>query len=309
MQGTRMDPQGGATVAGVELGGTKCIATLARGREILAQERVPTTRPDETLPALAALLDGWWRDAPFAALGVASFGPIDLDLASPTYGSMTSTTKLEWVNAPVLPRLAGNFPVPLGFDTDVNGAAMAEMLWGAGRGLASLAYITVGTGIGVGLIVDGKPVLGFTHAELGHLRVARMPGDDWPGACPYHGGCVEGLASGPAIAARLGGRPAQDIPADDPVWETVAHALAQLCHALVCTTAPERILVGGGVAGGQPQLLARIEPLLVESLAGYVRLPGDGPYVTRPGLGDDAGPLGPIALAHAALAVPGEAGA
>ena len=304
-----MDVEPRALVAGVELGGTKCIASLARGREIVAQERVPTTRPDETLPALAAVLDRWWRDAPFAALGVASFGPIDLDVASPTYGWMTSTTKLEWVNTPVLPPLARNFPVRLGFDTDVNGAAMAEMLWGAGRGLTSLAYITVGTGIGVGLIVDGKPVLGFTHAELGHLRVARLPGDDWPGACLYHGGCVEGLASGPAIAARLGGRPAQEIGAEDPVWETVAHALAQLCHALVCTTAPERILVGGGVAGGQPQLLARIEPLLVESLAGYVRLPGDGAYVTRPGLGDDAGPLGPIALANAALAVPGGAGA
>lgn len=297
-----------ALVAGVELGGTKCIATLARGRDVLAQERVPTRVPDETLPALAAMLERWWRDDRFEALGVASFGPVDLDLASPTYGSMTGTTKPGWAGTPVLPRLTADFPVPVGFDTDVNGAALAELLWGAGRGLASLAYVTVGTGVGVGLIVDGRPALGFTHGELGHIRVARPPGDDWPGACLYHGGCVEGLASGTAIAARTG-RPADEVPDGDPVWGTVAHALAQLCHGLVCTTAPQRIVVGGGVAAGRPQLIPRIHALLIESLAGYVALPQDGPYVTRPGLGDQAGPLGPIALAHAALASPGEAGA
>jgi fructokinase len=174
------------------------------------------------------------------------------------------------------------------------------MKWGAGQGMADFAYITVGTGVGVGLIVNGAPTRGFGHSELGHIRVARLPGDDWPGACPYHGACVEGLAAGGSIAKRLGGS-AAGLTEDHPVWETVAHALAQLCHVLVCAAAPRRIVIGGGVVSGHPHLLPRIEQMLVESLAGYVLLPEGGPYVTAPGLGDRAGPLGAIALAAAAF--------
>ena len=281
--------------AGVELGGTKCVCTLANGPgTVRARETVPTGAPEETLSAIEAVLAGWHGE--FKALGVASFGPVDLDPASPTWGHVTTSPKPRWQAIDVAPRLARRFGVPTAFDTDVNGAALAEIAWGAGRGLADFAYITVGTGVGVGLIVNGSPTRGFQHCELGHVRAARLPGDDWEGACPYHGDCVEGLVAGGAIKKRLGLEDASRLPAEHPVWDGVAHALAQLCHTIVCAAAPRRIVIGGGVVSGQPHLLARIEPLLRESLAGYMALP-DGPLVTAPGLGDEAGPLGPIALA------------
>jgi fructokinase len=291
-------------VAGVELGGTKCVLTLAAGPGRPAARRiVPTAEPDETLAAIGAVLTGWWEDPGFASLGIASFGPLCLDPASPGFGTVAETPKPGWRGAPVLARLADPFPVPVAFDTDVNGAALAERLWGTGRGLDDFAYVTVGTGIGVGLIVDGEPIRGFAHCELGHVRPARLPGDDWPGACLYHGDCVEGLASGTAIEKRLGLASAADLPSDHVVWDGVAHALAQLCHVLVCAAAPRRIAIGGGVIAGRPELLARIEPLLEASLAGYMLLP-DPPYVCAPGLGEEAGPLGPIAMALAALERP-----
>jgi fructokinase len=292
---------GADLLVGVELGGTKCICTLASpDGDIVAQENVPTTIPDETLGRIGVKLAGWKAQHGFAALGIASFGPLDLDPASPTWGFITTTPKPGWTQTDVARRLGRDLDVPIAFDTDVNGAALAEMKWGAGRGMADFAYITVGTGVGVGLIVNGAPTRGFGHSELGHVRVARLSGDDWPGACPYHGACVEGLAAGGSIAKRLGGS-AAGLAEDHPVWETVAHALAQLCHVLVCAAAPRRIVIGGGVVSGHPHLLPRIERMLLESLAGYVLLPGAGPYVTAPGLGDRAGPLGPIALAAAAL--------
>ena len=288
-------------LAGVELGGTKCVCTLATSPEdVIDQQTVPTTTPEETLGAIEAILSGWWESGGFAALGIASFGPVDLDPASAMWGHITTSPKPGWQRVDVAPRLRARFGVPVAFDTDVNGAALAEMRWGAGQGLSDFAYITVGTGVGVGLVVNGKPTRGFQHCELGHIRVARLPGDDWPGACPYHGGCVEGLAAGGAIKKRLGVENAASLAADHPVWDTVAHAIAQLCHTIVCAGAPRRIVIGGGVVSGQPHLLARIEPMLVESLAGYMILPEGGAYVTAPGLGDLAGPMGAIALAASA---------
>ncbi|WP_308515483.1 ROK family protein [Sphingomonas flavescens] len=286
------------TYAGVELGGTKCIAILADGPgQIVARESVPTTAPRETLNALGEILAGWHCDA----LGVASFGPIDIDPASPTYGRMRATPKPGWAHADILAPLADAARAPAQLDTDVNGAAFAEMRWGSGRGMQDFAYITVGTGIGVGLIVNGQPTRGFGHSELGHLRVARLAGDDWPGSCPFHGDCVEGLASGTALSARLG-KGLADTPRDHTAWETVIWTLAQLCHAIVLTAAPRRIAIGGGVPARQPHLLERIEAKLVESLNGYVELPLARGYVCAPELGDDAGPLGAIALAMQAAA-------
>ena len=284
--------------AGVELGGTKCLCVLGDASgTILQQQAVATSTPEETLGTVERILAGWWSDGGFEALGIASFGPVDLDPSSPTYGHMAATPKPGWRGIDIAPRLSRRFPIPHAFDTDVNGAAFAEMRWGAGRGLADFAYITVGTGVGVGLIVNGRPTRGFAHGELGHIRVARPLGEDWPGSCPYHGDCVEGLIAGPAIKARLGARHIEDVPADDPLWVSIAHTLAQLCHMLVCAAAPRRIVIGGGVVAGQPHLLGMIEPLLIESLAGYIPLPADGPYIREPGLGASAGPLGPIALA------------
>jgi len=171
------------------------------------------------------------------------------------------------------------------------------MRWGAGRGFADFAYVTVGTGVGVGLVVNGRPTRGFLHGELGHVRLPRLPGDDWPGACPYHGACVEGLASGTAIRARIGARSVDALTPDDPLWDSVAHALAQLCHVIVCAAAPRRIAIGGGVVERQPHLLPRIGALLVESIAGYMPIPEPETYVCPPQLGVLAGPLGPIAMA------------
>jgi fructokinase len=206
------------TYAGVELGGTKCVALLARGPdEVLARETVPTTSPDETLGALARILSNW-RSNGFEALGVASFGPVDLDESSPAYGRITSTPKPGWAGADVLGRLQSAAAVPAAFDTDVNGAALAEMRWGAARGLADFAYVTVGTGVGVGLIANGLPMRGFAHCELGHIRVARLAGDDFRGSCPFHGDCVEGLAAGPSLIARVGSERVNQLASDDPVW-------------------------------------------------------------------------------------------
>lgn len=280
--------------AGVELGGTKCVALLAKGPdEILARETVPTTTPEQTLGALTATLAGWQFDA----LGIASFGPIDLDPNSETYGRITSTPKPGWRGADILSELRKTAPVPVGFDTDVNGAALAEMRWGGGRGFDDFAYVTVGTGVGVGLIANGLPMRGFAHCELGHIRVPRLAGDAFPGCCPFHGDCVEGLASGPSLIARVGAGQVNNLRADDPLWSPVAWALAQLCHAIVCAAAPQKIAIGGGVIEKQPHLLERIEAMLVESLNGYMTLPSDGAYIRSPALGRDSGPLGAIALA------------
>lgn len=284
--------------AGVELGGTKCICTLVdSGLGQLDQQIVPTGTPADTLEAIETILGGWKERGDVAGLGIASFGPIDLDRSSPTYGFITTTPKPGWAATDVAGRLGRAAGVPTGFDTDVNGAALAELKWGAGKGLADLAYITVGTGVGVGIVVGGRPVHGFGHPELGHIRVARLAHDSWPGSCPFHGDCVEGLASGPAIKARLGIDDAANLPLDHPVWETVAWTLAQLCHVLACATAPEIILIGGGVVSHRPHLVERTGELLVQSLAGYIALPEGRPYLQQPGLGTQAGPLGAIALA------------
>ncbi len=287
-----------AGIAGVELGGTKCIVALANaGHAIVDQRSIPTTSPTQTLAAIEAVLDEWWHARAFGALGVASFGPVDLDPASPAYGHITSTAKPGWRDTPLADRLAARYPVAVTFDTDVNGAALAEGRWGAAQGLDDYAYITVGTGVGVGLIVNGRPTRGLGHCEAGHMRIARLAGDDWPGACPYHGDCVEGLAAGPAIAARLGGR-GEHLADDHPVWQTVVDALAQMAQALVSATGPRRLLIGGGVIAHRPYLVDAVDRRLRALIGDYLQLPPrDAGYVRAPGLGIAAGPLGPIALA------------
>ncbi|WP_294258811.1 ROK family protein [uncultured Sphingomonas sp.] len=284
-------------VAGIELGGTKCILTLAHGPDrILAQETVPTEAPGKTLAALEAVLGGWWEAHGFAALGIASFGPVCLDPANAQFGHILTTSKPGWSDTDVARRLAAPFAVPMAFDTDVNGAALAEMRWGAGQGLSDFAYVTVGTGVGVGLVINGKPTRGIGHCEMGHIRVPRLPSDTAPSGCPFHDDCIEGLASGTGIRAALGDQPLDSVGADHAVWDRVASAIALLCHTMVATAGPQRIAIGGGVMQRQPHLLARIDPLLRESIAGYLTVP-PAPYIVSPALGDQAGPLGPIAMA------------
>ncbi|UZK67698.1 ROK family protein [Sphingomonas sp. M1-B02] len=295
------DASGGRPWAGVELGGTKCVCTLAFGPErVIDQRTVATTSPDDTLPALLEVLHGWKQAHDFAALGIASFGPIDIDRSSPTHGQILATNKPRWPGTDVLRALSGPFEMPVGFDTDVNGAALAEIAWGCGKGVDDFAYVTVGTGVGVGLIVLGRPTRGFAHGEWGHIRVPRLLGDDHPSVCSYHDDCVEGLASGTALVSRLAGRTVREISEDDPAWDAIVHYIAAMAHALVCGAAPRRIAIGGGVLSAQPHLLARIDRALRVSINGYLKLPDDYDYVTRPGLGDLAGPLGSIALAVAA---------
>jgi fructokinase len=290
-------------LGGVELGGTKCICSIGTApADVRAQISVPTgSEPHHTLHRIVDQMNAWQAiHGPIAALGIASFGPLDLSMRSTTYGFITSTSKPGWRFVDVAGPLRRAFNVPTSFDTDVNGAALAEGRWGAARELDDFAYLTVGTGVGVGLVVNGRLVYGFGHPELGHARLARLAGDDWQGACPLHRDCVEGLASGSAIAARAG-IPAEQVPAGSPVWESVAHTLAQLLHTIVLATAPRRIILGGGVADSRPELLARVRTLLLQGLNGYVALEQIvGPvaqYIVPPGLGAMAGPLGALALA------------
>lgn len=282
-------------VAGVELGGTKGLCTLASdtGR-IVDQHRVNTRDPTATLADVRDVLAGW--RGRFNALGIASFGPLDLDPASPTYGQIVSTPKPGWSGTD-LPGAFRDLHVPFALETDVNAAALAEGRWGAARELSSFAYITVGTGIGVGIINRGQTVGGYGHAEAGHLRGPRISGDDWPGACPFHGDCAEGLAAGPSIRAAHG---PGDVADDWPGWTRVEQALAMLLHNLFLTTQPQRVLMGGGVSEGRPWLLPAVRDRLLASLGGYhtaAALAADPGFLRPPGLGDQAGPLGSIALA------------
>ena len=295
-------------LAGVELGGTKCVCILGSGPDdVRDQVSIPTGERNSTLDRINSVLDSW-RDTHggFAALGLASFGPLDLRPGSKTYGHITSTPKRGWKGSDIYGRLGGHRNIPVQINTDVNGAALAEGRWGAARGLDDFAYITVGTGIGVGLIVAGRAVSGCNHTELGHIRIARLSGDTWPGICQFHGDCLEGLASGPAIGARAG-MPGGEVPVDSAVWEPVSHALGQLLHTLLLATAPKRILIGGGVVGGRPELLSQVRAQFVKSLNGYLDLDdltgGVDAYVVPPGLGALAGPSGALALAADAVSV------
>jgi len=288
--------------AGVEMGGTKCVCILGTGpNDVRAVERLPTRAYDETLCGIEGILERWRSQyGKIRALGIASFGPLDLRSQSQTYGFVTSTAKAGWRNSDVAGRLERRFGIPVGFDTDVNGAALAEGRWGAAVGLSDFAYVTVGTGIGVGTVVGGKTVFGMNHTELGHIRVARRAGDSFAGICAFHGDCVEGLASGPAIEAR-GGMPASKLPMEHPVWSCVAHDLGQLLHTMVLTTAPQRIFLGGGVLNAQTHLFERVQKELTRSLNHYVEAEeletGIAQYIVPPGLGTMSGPLGALALA------------
>ncbi|MBB3860726.1 fructokinase [Novosphingobium hassiacum] len=293
-------------VAGVELGGTKCIAVMARGRQILDRKQWQTgDDPDETLGAIADWLSVAAQAEPFRALGIGSFGPLRLDPAAPDYGAIVNTPKPGWSGANLIAGIANRFDVPVGLDTDVAGAALAEGRWGAAKDCAVHVYLTIGTGIGGGIVIDGKPLHGAFHPELGHVRVRRAKGDDFGGICPIHGDCLEGLASGPAIAARAGVR-AEMLTPDNPVWQLVARDIAELMGSLILTLSPQRIVIGGGVGQGQPRLLADIRNATVDFLGGY--MPGQGSaeidkLIVPPALGGDAGVYGAIALGLAALKV------
>jgi fructokinase len=291
----------------VEAGGTKFVCAIGNDLgHILTQERIPTTDPNSTLTALHTFLrEQGGEPRPLSAIGVACFGPVELDKTSPRYGFIGQTPKAGWSRTDIAGSLAREFRCPIGFDTDTNAAALAEHRWGVGRNLKNLAYLTIGTGIGGGILVDGVPIHGLMHPEIGHIyprRHALDPG--FEGVCPFHRDCLEGLASGPAILARTG-KSLQQLDPTHPQWEIEADYLGQLCAQLVLTVSPQRIIMGGGVMS-QTRLLPLIRQRLLHWLGGYIDrseiLTEFGGYVVGPALGDRAGILGALALAMDAAA-------
>ena len=278
-----------ALVGGVEAGGTKLVCAVGRGRDVMAETRIATTSPAETLADAIA----FFKDhAPLAALGVASFGPIDLDPRSPAYGFITTTPKPGWAHTDVVGPLRRALGVPVAFDTDVNAAALAEQRWGAARDATSVVYVTVGTGIGGGAVVNGRPVHGLVHPEMGHARIPHdRAADPFAGACPHHGDCWEGLAAAPALAARWG-RPSETLPDEHPAWELEARYLALGLVNVILTLSPERVVLGGGVLA-RAGLLARVRAQVAALIHGYVRAAD----IVAPALGDRSGVLGALALA------------
>ena len=287
-------------LAGVELGGTKAIAVLSDGSQIIDRLTVPTTTPDETLGALVEQISRWNLASAISALGIASFGPIRLEPRATDYGRILATPKPGWSGANVLGAFSDRFALPIAIDTDVNAAALAEYRWGAGAGSPSLIYITIGTGIGGGVLVEGRSLKGRLHPEFGHILLRRDSSDSFVGICPFHGDCVEGLLSGPALAARLGG-PVEHAAVDDLRWDPAVRDLAQFIAMLLLGFAPDRVLIGGGVGIGAPYLAARALAEVPAILGGYLPYLDLASVVMSPGLGADAGPLGAIALAGDAL--------
>ena len=282
-----------ALCGGVEAGGTKFVCAIGRGREILAETRIATTSPAETLAAALA----FFKDhGPLAALGIASFGPIDLDSRSPTYGFITTTPKPGWAHTDVVGPLGRALGVPVAFDTDVNAAALAEQRWGAAREAASVVYVTIGTGIGGGAVVNGRPLHGLVHPEMGHARIPHdQAADPFAGACPHHGDCWEGLAAAPALAARWG-RPPESLPDDHPAWDLEARYLALGLVNVILTLSPACVVLGGGVMA-RAGLLERVKANVSALLGGYVR----GAEIVAPELGERSGVLGALALAADAV--------
>jgi fructokinase len=292
-------------LGGIEAGGTKFVCVVGASPDRIVREaRVPTRDPAATIAdAIAFFRDAAADGHRIDALGVASFGPVELRRDEPRYGFITTTPKPGWSGTDLVGPLRDALAVPVGFDTDVTGAALGEGRWGAARGLRSFVYVTVGTGIGGGAIAGGAPVHGLPHPEMGHVSVARLPGDDFPGVCPFHGDCLEGMACGPAMAARWG-RPAEELAGADleRAVDVEAHYLAAGLRNVVYALAPERIVLGGGVAG-LPGLFPVLRDRLTAALAGYPGLPEHGApeFVVPPGLGGAAGPAGALALAELAL--------
>ncbi len=296
----------GPLVGSVEAGGTKFVCAVGTGPDDLrGEERFPTTTPGETLDRVLAYFRAQVeRHSPLAAVGVGCFGPVDLDAGSSTYGHVTSTPKPGWSGANVVGPLAAGLGVPVGFDTDVNAAALGEGRWGAARGLDTFLYLTVGTGIGGGSVVHGQPLHGLIHPEMGHVRVIRDPArDPFAGRCPYHGDCLEGLAAGPALEDRWG-QAAETLPADHEAWGLEADYLGQALADLVLVLSPQRIILGGGVME-QAHLLPMIRGRVAALLAGYVRAPAIleriDDFIVAPALGHRAGILGGVALGQSIL--------
>jgi fructokinase len=292
---------------GIEAGGTKfvCVVT-GKDRNILAETRFPTTTSTETMGRVVNFFKEQNRQLPepVSAIGVACFGPIDPSPASNTFGYITTTPKQGWAHTPVVPPLRETFGVPVAIDTDVNAAAVGEGKWGAAAGLSDYLYLTIGTGIGGGGVFNGHPLHGMVHPEMGHIRLPHdWTRDPYPGACPYHGDCFEGMACGPALLGRWG-QPGDSLPLDHPAWALEANYIALALNNFICTLSPQRIILGGGVMQ-QAHLFPLIRAEVLSLLNGYVQSPvlldGIDSYIVPPGLGGRSGVLGAVALAMEAV--------
>jgi fructokinase len=287
---------------GIEAGGTKFVCAVGTGPADLRDEiRFPTTTPAETMGRALDYFKEQAAREPLAAVGIASFGPVDPNPNSPTFGYITSTPKPGWANTDFGQAISRALGLPVGFDTDVNGAALGEHRWGAAQGLDSFIYLTIGTGIGGGGLMNGRLMHGLVHPEMGHILLPPHPDDPHPeGFCPYHGHCLEGMASGPAIEKRWGQR-AEALPPDHPAWTLESYYLALGLVDFICTLSPQRLIVGGGVMA-QPHLFALLRRQVQALLNGYVQSPvileRIDDYIVPPALGSRAGVLGAIALAE-----------
>lgn len=291
-------------IGAIEAGGTKFVLALARETgEIIERQRIATRTPEPCFADIEAFFAvASARHGPISAFGVGSFGPIDIDRESPGYGTFTTTPKPGWSGARFQTAL-GRFGAPIAIDTDVNGAALGEAAAGAGVGCRTVAYTTVGTGIGTGVVRDNVPLGGFSHYESGHITVARDPArDPFAGTCPFHGDCIEGLASGPAIQARWG-EDLSGLPDPERI-ELIAGYLAQLAANIVLLHMPDRLVFGGGVMKA-PGLIETLRRATADRLAGYISAPQLDPglesYIALPALGDDAGITGAVLLGRRAL--------
>lgn len=287
----------------IEAGGTKFVCALGDASgNIISETLFPTTTPGETLDQAISFFRS--QDVSLSGMGIASFGPVDLNINSSTYGYITSTPKPGWKNTDIIGRLKDAFGIPVGFDTDVNGAALGEGRWGAARGLHTYLYITIGTGIGGGFVANGNILHGLVHPEMGHILLPHdRESDPYEGYCPFHQDCFEGLAAGPAIEGRWGQK-AESLPVNHPAWELEAEYIASALHIFLCTLSPQKVILGGGVMK-QRHILPTVHRKLLESLNGYIQnnavTDEIESMIVLPGLGNRSGVLGALALAHDAV--------
>ncbi len=287
---------------GIEAGGTKFVCAIGRDPdELLARHTFPTTTPEETIGKAITFFKGQPGGSDLVAIGIASFGPLDPDPDSPTYGYITTTPKPGWANTNIYGAIQDALQIPIGFDTDVNAAALGEHRWGAAQDVGTFIYLTIGTGIGGGAMVEGKLVHGMMHPEMGHVHIPHdLERDPFEGICPFHKDCLEGLAAGPAIEARWGVR-GETLPGDHPAWELEAHYLALGLVNFITVLSPQRIIMGGGVMQNK-KLFTLIRKEVQSLLNRYIPVPEIlehiDEYIVPPALGEQAGVLGAIALAQ-----------
>ncbi len=278
---------------GIEAGGTKFVLAVSNeNQEIVEKISIPTTTPEETLGKVFEFFDEY----ELKGMGIGSFGPIGVDPKEETYGYVLNTPKLPWKGYNFLGAMKEHYDIPMAWTTDVNAAAYGELKKGAAQGKNSCLYLTVGTGIGGGIVFDGKVFSGFTHPEVGHIHVKRHPDDNYEGTCPYHKDCLEGLAAGPSLEARTGIK-GQDLPLDHPIWHIQAYYIAQALMTYVLTIAPEKIILGGGVMN-QDHMLIKIRQSFKEQMADYMDVPALDEYIVRWGLPNESGIIGSLLLAE-----------